>query len=330
MNRILAYLICFGLMATVGSTVVAETLRIATIGEGYWAGPMYVAQRAGLFAKQGLEPKVTVVSGGALALQALLSRNVDVSLLSYEHIVQAASKGQRVVAVYRLANRNIVNIVASNDLAKAGKLLSVEERIKRLEGKRIGVSAAGASSDKMLNVLGGKYGVDLTKVQKVFLGGSPAAYLAAFQNKQVDAAFVVEPAGSIIQQAGQGEIYVNIMNGEEPTYDNLIFMVVAVHPDTLKEKPDLVRKVTQIFQDAMDIIKKDPARATRLMAEQYPDMDPAVNARVFAAMNGVWGKDGAMTEAAGKRVVDYLLKEGATIEKINLQDSFTNQFLPVN
>lgn len=329
MKALARSLLCLGLLVTNASIAfAADALRIVTIGEGYWAAPLYVARRADLFAQQGLEPKVSVVNGGALALQALLSKNADVGLLSFEHIAQAASKGQRVVAVYRIANRNIVNIVASNELAGVNRSASVAEKIRGLQGKRVGVSSAGASSDKMLTVLGAKYGLDLTRVQKVFLGGSPAAYLAAFQDKQVDAAFVVEPAGSMIQQAGQGQTYVDIMGGEEETYDDLIFMVVAVHPETLRERPDLVRKVTRVMQDAVDIIKRDPARARKLLGEQYPSMDAALNDRVFKVMNGVWGVDGRMTEAAGKRVIDYLLKEGAAIDKVNPKDGFTNDFLP--
>lgn len=329
MRRILECLLSTALgIATMSAALAAEPLRIVTIGEGYWAAPLYVAQRADLFAKQDLDPKVSVVAGGALAAQALLSKNADVGLLSFEHIAQAASKGQRIVAVYRIAHRNIVNIVGSNELVKSSGSASVADKIRALQGKRVGVSAAGASSDKMLTVLGAKYGLDPSKIQKVFLGGSPAAYLAAFQNKQVDAAFVVEPAGSIIQQAGQGETYVNIMNGEEPTYDDLIFMVVAVHPDTLKEKPELLRKVTRVVQDAVDIIKTDPTQAKRLLAQQYPTMEPALNERVFAAMNGVWGSDGRMTDPAGKRVIDYLLKEGAAVDKVDVKQTFTNDYLP--
>lgn len=328
MKHSLIGLLCAGIITAATGVAQAESFKLVTIGHGYWAAPLYVAQHANLFKKHGLEPEVTTVKGGSLALQAVLSKNTDVALLSYEHIVKAASKGQRVVAIFRMVDRNILNIVGSNDLASGSEGLSVAERIKRLGGKRVGVSSAGASSDKMLTVLGNKYGLDLGSTQKVFLGGSPGAYVAAFKNDLVDVAFVVEPAGSMVRQEGDGKNYVDIMGGEEPAYDDLIFMVVSTHPDTVGAKPDLLKKVAAAFQDSLDIIKKQPERAKELLKQEYPDMNPALNEGVFEAMEPVWTDDGRMTAAAGRRVIDYLAQGDRSVEKIEIETTFTNEFLP--
>ena len=43
------------------------------------------------------------MQGGALALQATLTKQADVGILSYEHVLTAAVQGKRIVAFYSVA-----------------------------------------------------------------------------------------------------------------------------------------------------------------------------------------------------------------------------------
>src|SRR5262245_6981083 len=72
-----------------GSAAAAEPVKITNIGHGYYSGALYVAKQEKLFEKHGLEPDISFVQGGALALQAALTKQADVSILSYEHILTA-------------------------------------------------------------------------------------------------------------------------------------------------------------------------------------------------------------------------------------------------
>ncbi len=47
----------------------------------------------------------------------------------------------------------------------------------------------------------------------------------------------------LVQQAGKGKIFLNMMNGEIPEFRDILFMTLATHPDIIKEKPELLRKV---------------------------------------------------------------------------------------
>ena len=51
----------------------AETVKITNIGHGYYSGALYIAKREKLFEKYGLEPDISFVQGGPLALQAALT-----------------------------------------------------------------------------------------------------------------------------------------------------------------------------------------------------------------------------------------------------------------
>jgi NitT/TauT family transport system substrate-binding protein len=304
-----------------------QPVKITNIGHGYYSGALYVAKQEKLFEKHGLAPDVSYVQGGALALQAALTKQADVSILSYEHILTAGVQGKRVVAFFNVCNRPVNNVIASEKLLAGADKLGVEDRIKRLKGARVAMPSPNGSGEKMLGVLAKKYGLTLPgDISSVYLGAEAPAYVAAFQRDLVDAALPFEPAGVMVQQAGKGKIYLNMMNGEIPEFRDILFIVLATHPDIMKEKPDLLRRVALAFTDAMTILRTDPARGKALMAKEYPTMAPETNEQAYDTVKQIWAPNGHMTEAQARATFAYLQPSGTSA--IDFPTTFTNEFLP--
>ena len=305
----------------------AETVRITNIGHGYYAGALYVAVRDKLFEKYGLEPEISFVQGGPLALQAALTKQADVAIVSYEHILTSAVQGRSVVAFFNIANRPVNNVIASDKLTAGSEKLSVEEKIKRLKGMRVAMPSAGGSGEKMLGFLATKYGLTLPgDITTAYLGAEAPSYVAAFQRDIIDAALPFEPAGVLVQQSGAGKIYLNVMNGEVPELRDILFMVLATHPDIIKEKPELLRKVAQVFADAAKILKGDPKQGNALMALEYPAMSPETNELAYDIVSQIWSADGKMSEAQARATFAYLQPKGP--QQVDFSSTFTNEFLP--
>jgi NitT/TauT family transport system substrate-binding protein len=219
------------------------------------------------------------------------------------------------------------NVIANEALAKDADKLSVEEKVKRLKGARVAMPSANGSGEKMLGVLAKKYNLTLPgDIKSVYLGAEAPAYVAAFQRDLVDAALPFEPAGVLVQQAGKGKIYLNMMNGEIPEFRDILFMTLATHPDNLKDKPELLRKVAQVFTEATKILKTEPARAKALLAKEYPNMTPETNEQAYATVSQIWPLTGQMTEAQARATHAYLQPEGPS--PIDFPSTFTNDFLP--
>jgi len=305
----------------------AEVVKITNIGHGYFSGPLYVAQQLKLFEKYGLQPEVTFVQGGPLALQSVISKQADVGILSYEHVLTAAVQGKRIVSFFNIANRPVNNVIASDKLIAGAEKLSVEEKIKRLKGTRVALPSANGSGEKMLHTLATKYGLSLPgDIQTVYVGAEAPSYVAAFQKDLVDAALPFEPAGVLVQQEGTGKIYLNVMNGEIPEFRDILFMTLATHPDIMKEKPDLLRKVAQVFTEAQRILKTDPKQGKELMGKEYPKMTPETNSLAYDTVSQIWTTDGHMTEAQAKGTYAYLQPQGPSA--VDFPSTFTNEFLP--
>jgi NitT/TauT family transport system substrate-binding protein len=305
----------------------AETVKITNIGHGYYSGALYVAKREKLFEKYGLEPEISFVQGGPLALQAALTKQADVSVVSYEHILTAAVQGKQVVAIFNIANRPVNNVIGNDKLMQGSEKLSVEDKIKRLKGMRVAMPSAGGSGEKMLGVLAKKYGLTLPgDITSVYLGAEAPSYVAAFQRDLIDAALPFEPAGVLVQQSGKGKIYLNMMNGEVPEVRDILFMVLGTHPDNIKEKPETLRKIAAVFSEAVKILKGDPKRGKALMALEYPSMTPETNEEAYKIVSQIWTKDGKMSEAQARATFNYLQPSGT--QQVNFPTTFTNEFLP--
>ncbi|RTL55292.1 MAG: ABC transporter substrate-binding protein [Bradyrhizobiaceae bacterium] len=303
-----------------------ETVRITNIGHGYYAGPLYVAIREKLFEKHGLKADVTFVKGGALVLQSLLSKDADFGVLTYEHVITAAAQGKSLVQIFNITTRPINNMIASGDLMKADANMSLEQKILSLKGKRVGTPSAGGSGEKMLGVLAKQYGLKLPgDIELVYLGADAPAYVGAFQAKMIDAAIPFEPAGAMLEQKKLGGILINLMNGDVEQFRDLVFMGVVTNPDTIKNRPDLVKKVAAVFSEAQGILL-DPARGKKIMAEEFPDMSPETNERSYELLAQIWSKDGRMTLEGAKKVYNFLQPPGD--KTIEFEKTFTNEFLP--
>src|SRR3954465_5685056 len=113
--------------ALASGTACAEPVRITNIGHGYYSAALYIAKQEKLFEKYGLEPDISYVQGGALALQATLTKQADVGILSYEHVLTVAVQGKRIVSFYNIANRPVNNVIANDELMKGSENLSTEE-----------------------------------------------------------------------------------------------------------------------------------------------------------------------------------------------------------
>ncbi len=134
----------------------AETVKITNIGHGYFSGALYVAVQEKLFQKYGLEPDISYVQGGPLALQAVLTKQADIGILSYEHVLTVAVQGKRIVAFFNIANRPVNNVIASEKLIAGSEKLDIAEKIKKLKGQRVAMPSANGSGEKMLRCPGEK------------------------------------------------------------------------------------------------------------------------------------------------------------------------------
>lgn len=129
----------------------AEKLRISYASvTGNTAIMTYVAQRAGLFEKQGLGVDLVLITGGPAAVSALLNGDVDMDLRAPIAALQAMARGAKLIFLMSQSNTLEYNVVTRSEI----------KEIKQLKGKRVGIIRYGGISELMVRYLFQKLGLD--------------------------------------------------------------------------------------------------------------------------------------------------------------------------
>ncbi len=102
--------------------------------------PLTIAERLGLFEKEGLKVTINDFAGGSRALQSLVGGSADIVCGSYEHTILMRAKGQNIKAV--ALHNNSLGTVIGMTKEKAAAYRSPKD----LAGLKIGVTSPGSAS----------------------------------------------------------------------------------------------------------------------------------------------------------------------------------------
>jgi len=147
--------------------------------------PIYIAEKQGLFKKQGLNVKVTVGQGGAAIAAALQSGSADIGLMNYVSMINAMSHQlpiSLVAEAVRGTPKNFGVVVAKNSSIKTPADLA---------GKKIGVISTGSNADLTTDVRLSELGVSPKSVTYVTV--PKPNLLSSLSSGQVDGVVLNEP-----------------------------------------------------------------------------------------------------------------------------------------
>ncbi|HEX5611702.1 MAG TPA: ABC transporter substrate-binding protein [Burkholderiales bacterium] len=228
----------------------ASAQEKVVLGMSGWTGfqPLKLAELAGIFKKNGVDIEIRFIPpvqrSAALAAGSLNAAATTVD----QHIVWTS------------AGINTVQ-VALIDKSNGGDGLAVRNNInsvKELKGKTINVDGPGTVQHFMLSYILEKNGMTIQDVIRVTMGAQPAAQ--AFVAGQSDAALTYEPYLSTVRaKPDQGKIIVT--SKDYP----VVVDVLVFKKDFLDKNPKTVKATVDSFFEALDMIKREPAKAYEMM-----------------------------------------------------------------
>lgn len=154
--------------------------------------PTMLAEALGEYKKAGLDAEIVDFKGGSQSLTAVIGGSADVVSGYFDHCVNLAAKNQSLVAFVtydRYPGLVLIVSPAHKDEIKS---------IKDLAGKKVGVSAPGSSTDFFLKYLLKKNGVDPNSTAVIGVGLGATA-IAAMEQGQIDAAVMLDPSVTVLQ-----------------------------------------------------------------------------------------------------------------------------------
>lgn len=239
--------------------------------------PFYVALGANYFADEGIDVEIVGLNSGTAMAAAIAGGGADVAPLAMTHAVTSGAQGGGLVATSALFNVYPNSVVLTKDaIAKAGITsgMPLDEKIKRLAGLTLGITAPGGASDIQIRKMLLARGLDPDKAVKLQPLGNQAAMLAAVQKKAVDGFVMSSPVDEIAQQRGTGVIAIDPFAEPIPELAEVPYSVWGTSRATLQKRPAVIAASLRAITKAIKLAAENPEETLRVMRPQIKDVPP--------------------------------------------------------
>jgi ABC-type nitrate/sulfonate/bicarbonate transport system substrate-binding protein len=210
-----------------------------------YALPIAIAEREGLFKREGLDFRVVILTdGGADRMIAELHENtVDLAHIATPFLVRAALAGSDAVAIAAEFNDPIYSLVARPDIT----------RIADLKGKLVGLADPGGSITYSMRKLLALHGLSERDIQVKTIDGTPAR-LACLRRGECAAVPLGQPQDVLAQR--EGYRLLGMSNDAVPAY---LYTVTAARASWAAANQDSVVRYVRALAAAFRLIR-DPQR----------------------------------------------------------------------
>lgn len=222
-----------------------NTVNFGYIGDYNGASLLAIAEKRGLWKKQGLTAHTKVFNNGPVQIQALGSGDLDYGYIGPGAMWLPASGKAKVISINTFT-------YADRVIAQPGL-----ERMKDLKGKRVGVPE-GTSGDMILNIALEKAGMTTDDIEKVAM--DPSTVVSSFTSGKIDAAGIFYPSIDTIKKKVPK---LEEVASTKDTGDTFPTAFVS-GKNASKEKNT---KVIKVLQQANDWRKKHPEESVALAAK---------------------------------------------------------------
>jgi ABC-type nitrate/sulfonate/bicarbonate transport system substrate-binding protein len=309
----------------------AEKIKITVPSPSTTFAPLYHARAAGYFAEEGLDVEIVVVPGAG-SVQALFARDSHFALAPGTYQLMTYERGQRLVSVMSILTRLSLNIVMHKDVARERGITeqsALAEKVRALKGLKLSGFATGSFGYQVIVYYLLKAGLDPQKdVQIVSLGTAPVL-LVALEKRQIDGFVMGTPLPEAAAARGLGVMIVDNSSGEDPDFAEFMMDVLTTLPETVKQRPELIRKVVRALLRANAWLLDHPAeQALPAMKPVLSGLDDSVILAGIQKVRLGIPRDGRITERAVTLTQEFLRRIGALKSVIPYDQIVTNEFLP--
>ncbi|MCT1655802.1 ABC transporter substrate-binding protein [Brevibacterium luteolum] len=254
-----------------------DVLNVGQISDSVAFFPLYVAEEQGFFDEEGvtLGERPRLGTGAKLAA-ALTSGSIDVGAGVITDAFNLAENNSDAMITGSLVTEYYVDVIAGDGFEGPGSDAPLEDRIRALEGKKIGITGPGSGTEALLIYLFNQVGLDAKKdATLVNLGAVSSSAIGAMSSGQVDALAFFQPAGQMAEAEGVGEIYISPQRGDVPNMTGSLHGVLFSTGDLIEAKGEQVDAFNAGIDRALEFIADNPDESAELLTSYLEGTDPA-------------------------------------------------------
>lgn len=321
MHRPAFFALAAMLVATTGGPPALALDQLAVTEPNHVVGylPLYLTQRRGFFAEEGIEVKWTTIETGSGPTNALLTGQVFAMLGGPEHLAYAKIKGgAELKAIGGVLVRSSVYLMAAKGQESATRPIANAAWGSFLKGKRIATGAYGSTPNSVTRFLLSRFGLDAKQdVQLIEIPS--AAIVAAVKSNQVLFGVVNEPLVTQgIRNGIWGEPIYNIPTELGP----YAWATINVRADTIEKQPQLVERFMRALAKGLKATYSDPKETLAIAKQEFPTMaGEDLTAAIERSMaDQLWSKDGFVEPAAWTMAHDVVRAAGLLKQDVPYAD----------
>ena len=214
---------------------------------GNTAGITYIAQRAGLFEKQGLDVELILITGGPASISALLNADVDLDMRAPVAALQAMTHGVKLTFLLSQSNTLEYDVVTRPEI----------KDIKQLRGKKVGIIRFGGISELMVRYLFQKLGLDADKDIAIVQVGQ--ARFIAMEKGAIDATVLASAESAYAKRNGFRVL-------DMPTLPFFGSTIVTT-PTLAAKRADVMTRFMKGYLDGVRFFLNERERSSQYLAD---------------------------------------------------------------
>jgi NitT/TauT family transport system substrate-binding protein len=293
--------------------------------------PVYVAQSKGFFTDEKLDLDITSTGGGGPDIRALIAGDVEFSFTTGDNVILAQQEGKRLLMVMSGLNKVFINWAMHKEAAKAkgiSESTPLTDKIKALKGLTVGVTNPGALTAHLAAFVIRKAGYNPQQdVQIIPIGAGPT-WLAALENRKVDAALTAPPVPETAISRGFAIMLINNAKGEDPSIPEFLMENLIARPDTVAKDPDLIRRMVRALTRANQwAIKSTPEQVADALKPSMSATAPDLLLSGVKSVLPALSPDGRTSERSVQITQDILEQAGILKKRVAYSEIVTNEFL---
>lgn len=272
-----------------------------------------LAKDAGVLKKHHLELEVILITGGPVAMQALIAKGVDIITTSATPFLHGYVEGADVKIIGGVNNRLPYVFFTRPHITTSAQL----------KGKVVGITRYGSTDEMTSRMALEQFGLNLRTDVKVIQGGGSAGRFQALQAGTIDATSLVSGVSHVARKIG---LYPMLDFAEKEIEYQMTGVVTR--GDYLKTNPEAARRFMRAYVESIRLYKsnregaiKETMKAIRTDDRQLAEADYNYRARALP-------DDAKPTLKGIQLAIDELVKENAKAKNVTPQQVIDLNFLP--
>ena len=250
-----------------GQASAATPVRINQAFQSLLYLPLYVAQDAGFFAKEGLDVKISTGGGGAQSWAAVIGGSADFSIQDPVFVPKANESGYaNGVVVAGIQNAPTVFIIGKDGTSLQGDL-------SHLAGKRVITSPQPDTTWAFMTYLIQQQKLKGVKIVHVAIGNEIPAIVAG----QADYALAVEP--QVEQSIAQNGLHSVYSFSADASWYPFAFSSLTTTKSYIAKNPQAAQGVITAFEMADRYIYSHTNETIAIAEKYFPDLPKDVVAK---------------------------------------------------